>query len=68
MLGGGGLITLILFTVAKDNRANALLKATKPPFANLDIRSLRPLARVLSDSSGVVPFRDREPRTENRET
>ena len=27
--GGGGLITLILFTVAKDNRANARLKATK---------------------------------------
>ena len=29
MLGGVVLITLILFTVATDNRANALLKATK---------------------------------------
>ena len=29
MLGGVVLITLILFTVAKDNHANALLKATK---------------------------------------
>ena len=29
MLGGGGLITLILFTVAKENRAKARLKATK---------------------------------------
>ena len=29
MLGWGGLITLILFTDAKENRANARLKATK---------------------------------------
>ena len=28
MLGGGGLITLILFTDAKENRANVRLKAT----------------------------------------